>query len=141
MLLLTPDDFARQGKTSITTSINPFRIGSAFYYFTLANARLLYPGNSETILLVKTARVLLTVDGGSAQHSAMPPGTYVKTDSSAWYSKSIKYVIRKHLVICFFRSNNIIDYYLVKLSAAMRSQLATAYSVKYDVLSKPERIV
>ena len=79
------------------------------------------------------------VPDGSTQHS-IPPGTYVTAELSARHSESIKYVIRKPLIIFFCYSNSIIDHYLGKFSATMRLQLPTGYSVKYDIHSKPEQI-
>ena len=77
---------------------------------------------------------------GSAWHLTLPPGTYAEADPSARHSKSIKYVIRK-LPVIFFYLNNIIDHYLVKCNTTICTQLPTSDSVKYDVHSKPERIV
>ena len=47
---------------------------------------------------------------------------------------SIKYVIRKSLVI-FFNLKHI-DHYLVKFSTAMHTQIPTSDLVKYNILSK-----
>ena len=90
------------------------------------------------------------VQGSNVQHSALQPGTWAKADPSAQHSKSIKYVIRKPQVTLFFLFfflffffylDNIINHYLVKFNMTMCIQLPTGYLVKYDIHSKPERIV